>query len=180
MMGPTISITKQQSGRQRFDQVIVALRNVEVLVGIPQSTSSRRGEMINSAELLYIHTHGSPVRGIPARPVIEPAIQADGNRQAIAQELRDAAAALMQGRAAESKQYLQRAGMAGMNASKAWFVDPRNHWAPNSPATVARKGSDRPLIDTGAMRRAIVWVLRGQTDLPTEAQQLEKTNLKLR
>lgn len=29
------------------------------------------------------------------------------------------------------------------------------NWAPNAPATVARKGSDSPLIDTGELRRSI-------------------------
>lgn len=28
---------------------------------------------------------------------------------------------------------------------------------PNSPVTIARKGSDNPLIDTGAMRQAVTW-----------------------
>ena len=28
---------------------------------------------------------------------------------------------------------------------------------PNSPVTIARKGSSKPLIDTGAMRAAVTW-----------------------
>lgn len=30
---------------------------------------------------------------------------------------------------------------------------------PNSPVTIARKGSSNPLIDTGAMRQAVTWKL---------------------
>lgn len=35
-------------------------------------------------------------------------------------------------------------------------------WVPNAPSTIARKGSDRPLIDTGELRRSIAYkVTRG-------------------
>lgn len=30
---------------------------------------------------------------------------------------------------------------------------------PNSAVTIARKGSSNPLIDTGAMRQAVTWVV---------------------
>lgn len=33
-------------------------------------------------------------------------------------------------------------------------------WEPNSPYTIARKGSDKPLIDTGRMRQSIVYVIK--------------------
>lgn len=33
-------------------------------------------------------------------------------------------------------------------------------WADNDPYTVKRKGSSKPLIDTGTLRNAITWVIR--------------------
>lgn len=33
-------------------------------------------------------------------------------------------------------------------------------WEPNSPYTIAKKGSDKPLIDTGRMRQSIVYVIK--------------------
>lgn len=30
---------------------------------------------------------------------------------------------------------------------------------PNSPVTIERKGSSNPLIDTGAMRQAVTWII---------------------
>jgi hypothetical protein len=30
-------------------------------------------------------------------------------------------------------------------------------WKANSPVTIILKGSDKPLIDTGSLRRSIVW-----------------------
>lgn len=33
-------------------------------------------------------------------------------------------------------------------------------WEPNAPSTIARKGSSKPLIDTGRMRQSIVYVIK--------------------
>lgn len=141
------------------------LAKSDVLVGIPQAKNSRRGHgagnRIGNAELLYIHTNGSPIRGIPARPVIEPAIQASGNKEPIQLELKLAAIAIMShGDPAEAFQHLSKAGMIGVNAARQWFFDPRNNWAPNAPSTIRRKGSSQPLIDTGSLRAAITYVVR--------------------
>ena len=134
------------------------LANREVLVGIPAGENARNSGEINNAALLYIHTHGSPLRNIPARPVIEPAIEDAKDR--IAREIRLALEAAGDGRADAAEQYLERAGMAAQNASRAWFTNPNNHWAPNSPRTIAQKGSSRPLIDTGSLRKSIIYVVR--------------------
>jgi hypothetical protein len=44
-------------------------------------------------------------------------------------------------------------------------IDTARNWAkPNAPRTIAKKGFDLPLIDTGQMRRAVTWrVERGGT-----------------
>jgi hypothetical protein len=108
---------------------------------------------------LYIHTFGSPSMQIPPRPILEPAIEAAGNKEKIEAELKLAAAAALDGDDRLCKQYLQRAGMMAQIVVKAWFVDPRNNWPPNAPSTIKRKGSDRPNIDTSQLRNAISWVL---------------------
>ena len=115
---------------------------------------------VNNAQLLYIHSKGSPARNIPARPVIEPAISAPDNKKAIAYELANAARASLEGKPVT--RHLQRAGIAGMNASKAWFTDSRNNWAPHKPSTIKAKGSDKPLIDTGALRASITYVVKSE------------------
>lgn len=161
-MNPKISISRSGPGAAQLRARLESLSKSDVLVGIPQKTTQRRKQAINNASLLYIHTHGSPGRNIPARPVIEPAIAADGNRQIIATELADAAKAHLQGDDTQTQNHLDRAGIAGTNASKSWFTDARNNWAPNAPSTIKRKGSDRPLIDTGTLRRSLTYVVRVQ------------------
>ena len=123
-------------------------------------TTAAISNKVNNAQLLYIHSKGSPINNIPARPVIEPAIQATGNKEAIAYELSKAVSASMEGK--PSLMFLKRAGIAAQNASKAWFTDSRNNWAPNKAATIKAKGSDKPLIDTGALRQAITYVVEDE------------------
>ena len=159
-MPPTIQLQKSGNGAEGLRQALERLSRCDVLVGIPQNKNSREGEKVGNAELLYILSHGSPVRGIPARPVIEPAIKADGNRQPISEQLNLAVQAMLQGDVKGVERYLKLAGVVASNACKAWFLDSRNNWAPNKPATIKAKGSDKPLIDTGSLRKAITYVVR--------------------
>lgn len=155
-MNPRIQVIHKtgNGGVKGLKERLEQLCKTEVYVGITQSHSSRPGKVTN-AELMYIHTNGSPLRGIPARPVIQPAVQADGNKQAIAGELKEAAKQTLRGNPDEAMDALHRAGVAGTSAAKVWFDDPRNNWAPNRPSTIRRKKSQRPLIDTGTLRREI-------------------------
>lgn len=117
-------------------------------------TNDRR---YREAYQMYIQAHGSPLWHTPPRPVIEPAIEA--NKEEIAELLEEAASERMQGNKREWLNNLRKAGMMGQNVSRGWFTDRRNGWAENAPATIKAKGSNRPLIDTGAMRRAITYVV---------------------
>ena len=111
----------------------------------------------DAALKLYLHSHGSMAFQIPPRPVIEPAIEA--NKEPICLELKKAAISTLDHKKPDAITHLKLAGMTGQNAARAWFTDPRNHWAPNAPSTIARKGSDKPLIDTGDFRKSITYVL---------------------
>lgn len=177
--GPQITLARK-SGAAALAKRISGLTKLVAYVGVPASTTKDRAtqllgmasnvkggkrkkklvkaaqEDITNAETLFLLSKGSPMRGQPPRPVLEPSIVADGNRQAIASELIQSAKASMQGDKVQALSRMKRAALAGQNAARKWFTDPRNHWAPNAPSTIARKGSDRPGIDTGATRAAII------------------------
>lgn len=53
---------------------------------------------------------------------------------------------------------LRKAGMLGQNVVRRYFVED-NGWPPNAPSTIAQKGSDRPLIDTGELRKSVAYVV---------------------
>jgi hypothetical protein len=180
------TVTVKHGGQKNIAVLRAALRSLQkshVYVGIPTttamdrkrqvmgvavtSTGKRRVRLekmavdsgINNAELLYIHTHGSPRKHIPARPVIEAAISETENKKKIAQELSKVAQLALQGKPQEAAKQLDKAGQLGENVSRAWFTNPKNGWAPNAPSTIRRKGSSRPLIDTGSLRKAITHVV---------------------
>lgn len=176
--GPQITIARK-SGAEALVKRMADLTRLAAYVGVPAAGRDARTaqllEMagkkkvrlkkaaegdVSNAELLFIHTNGSPVKHIPARPVLQPAVEADGNRQAIANELSASVKATLSGDKEQAEKKMLRAALAGQNVARKWFTDGRNGWAPNAPATIKRKGSDRPLIDTGALRAAIVGVVR--------------------
>jgi hypothetical protein len=156
-MHPTVSVSEH--GDLNFiKEAIGKLDNAKVYVGIPEAETARDDEEITNAALMFIHTNGSEVMGIPKRAVIEPAIEYPSNKERIVSTLGQAADAMLDGNKQQAEHFIQVAGQQGSNASKRWFTDPANNWPPNKPSTIERKGSDRPLIDTGELRRAITFV----------------------
>ena len=189
-MNPTITLTEDGDGESFIKEAMGTLENAKVYVGIPEAETNRESQKdeVTNAGLLFIHTNGSPIRHIPARPVIEPSIEA--NHEPLEQGLHATADYVLDGKKAEANQMLKKVGTLGANGAKKWFTDPRNGWRQNSPETIRRKLSkltgkrlrkaldvlnsvsenmplvgttaldeiNTPLIDTGQMRRAITWV----------------------
>ena len=179
----SISVEFKGIKPEELAQKIARAARTEVLVGIPRSTAMRPGDEISNAEIAYINEHGDPARRIPPRPFMEPGLQrcrdkvstvmAEGVQQ-IAQSgsLRPAA---------------ERVGLICQASIRGVFVD--NDWKPLSPRTImaraqrtvskrkgfdeksttqqrtmlakelARRANDRPLIDTGALRQSITYVV---------------------
>jgi hypothetical protein len=183
-MNPTVSVTSKSSVTpQALTESLNSLKKKQVYVGIPATDAMERKRQvlalsrgmrgrrkkraekmavesgINNAELTYIHTHGSALRGIPPRPIIEPAIEDRENQEKILPELELAAKAALDGKSEEVVRELNLAGIVATNAVKKWFVNPKNNWAPNAPSTIRAKGSSRPLIDTAALRQAMTYVV---------------------
>ena len=153
---------KLKSGSKKRKRLEAAteddVTNAELLFIFSKGRYAKPGQ--SAAADLYLHAKGSPMQNQKPRPVLEPAVEADGNRQPIAAELAASVKASLAGDKELAVKKMKRAALAGQNAARGWFTDSRNNWAPNAPGTIARKGSDRPLIDTGAMRAAIVGVVR--------------------
>lgn len=162
-------INVSENSNENLKNLLKAVNYTEdnyVLVGIPQKTTSRPkdepGVGITNAELLFIHTNGSPVNNIPARPVIEPAIENDSER--ISKMLSNAFDALCEGNKETCERIMQQVGIRAQKVSREWFTNPANGWPPNSPGVIAaklKKGSTspKPLIDTDELRKSITYVI---------------------
>lgn len=134
----------------------------EALVGIPEENSQRGtddgGSVLTNAQLMYIHENGSPANNIPPRPVIQMGLMEEETMSRIKEYLGDGSKKALKGDVAGAQKDWERAGMVGVNSVMEKFTD--GSLAPNAPSTIARKGSSTPLIDTGALRQSITYVVR--------------------
>jgi hypothetical protein len=138
-------------------RTIQALAKKEVLIGIPDATADRPGgEEVTNAELGYLNEFGSPANNIPARPFLIPGVTRIEQQAAVL--LRKGAEHSLD-TGASAVPSLDAAGQLAENSVKRWFTDPANGWAPNTPSTIRKKGSNRPLIDTGELRRSVTHVV---------------------
>ena len=75
----------------KLRQQLAKIAQTDVYVGVPEDETNRNSGAMTNAGLLYIHTHGSALQHIPARPVLEPAIEAPDNAALITKQLGEAA-----------------------------------------------------------------------------------------
>lgn len=155
-------VKKHLSAMEREQKIIERIKELkkkEILVGIPEDTADRREGEINNPSLLYLHTHGSPLRNLPARPVIEAALEDSETQEVISADLKLVAEAIMEEDFTKAERLMKLTGMDAVNKIKEWFENPRNNWPPLKPATIKAKGSDAILVDTGQMRNSITYVI---------------------
>lgn len=162
---------------------------VGIADGLPVKDGKRSGQDSNArdefggvtnAELLFIHTNGatlkerspeelaklnggSPIKDIPPRPVIEPAIEDDKDR--LDRMLMQSADQALDGKLEKALELLKKTGVRAQSVCMRWFVNPKNNWPPNSPATFRRKQKkgatiNRPLIDTSQLRNSITYFIQ--------------------
>lgn len=143
--------------KDRVNEVIEAVRALgaqDVKVGFPESTSSRDDDAINNPALAYIHEYGAPEAGVPERPFL--VVGVEGSLGKITDVMKAGARAALKGNNLAG-QTLNRVGLIAQGSVQQKIVD--GPFIPNLPETIRRKGSDRPLIDTGALRQAVSYVV---------------------
>jgi len=132
------NISENDGDTAAIKLAIRELKETEVLIGIPEENANRKdNSIITNVELLYIHSNGSPLNNIPARPVIEPAISDASER--IGPIMGAAADAALGGDMAGMRTQLEKAGMAGQRAAQMFLRDSGNGLAPLSKSTLAAR-----------------------------------------
>ena len=129
-------------------------QNKEVAVGLP-ADSGNHPDGMSMVRLGAIHEFGAPGAGIPERSFLRvPLRSAQDELASVFKKLMQQ----VQSGDLTFDQALNQLGAKGASISQEAIsagIDPAN-----APATVAAKGSSRPLVDTGALRQSITWVVR--------------------
>lgn len=141
-------------GWNRFVREMEKARTMEVAVGIFEGSRNAEGESI--AEYATYNELGTAK--IPARPFM--ALSVDQNKAAIVKNMDLSAARITTGASTVHKE-LNRLGAQHTARVQATITGP-DIPPPLSPVTVARKGSTKTLVDTGAMTNAVTWELRAK------------------
>lgn len=152
---------KRVSRTPQVMKAVKHLSSMEVLVGIPSTTAGRTDTPINNAEIGYLMETGSPAQNIPERPFLVPGVE-NATKQ-FTPHLKAAGLSALEGKTAMIERDFDRAGMVASSAVKAKITD--GPFTPLSPKTLQKRrakgrAGERPLIDTGQLRRSVTHVVR--------------------
>ena len=116
--------------------------------------SENHSEGITVFQIGMIHEFGVPEKNIPRRSFIR--VPIENNIKEIT-KLIENNHKLVSENSMSAKVALDRIGLKAQNTIKKSFRD--NDWKANSRATVKRKGSSRPLIDTSQLIGSISYIV---------------------
>jgi hypothetical protein len=159
----SVKITDRDRGLARLARNAESVSDWVVAVGVladAEGEAAHAGTALTVLALAEVHEFGAPAAGIPQRSFVRAAVDEH------VEEIRALQKSLLQqvlGARIGVKEALERLGafVVGLIQQRiADGIDP-----PNAAATVARKGSATPLVDTGQLRASITYQVR-----PREAQ----------
>lgn len=152
--GVSFKVTKDTEGRgiKALGKIVKNIDKKIVKVGLPDSNHDDTN--LTLAQIGAIHEYGAPGAGIPERPFLAVSIKSnmgDLHRlNAVNVKL------ILHGKQSLDGALGQMGEMAKGMVQK--YISEDN-FVPLQPATVAAKGSSRPLVDTGQMRQSISYVV---------------------
>lgn len=160
-MAPTTTKVLSDKTKQ-LAKALAELTEKKVYVGIPSDKAAReKGDEVTNVEIGYWMEFGVPENNIPARPFLLPGIR--NAETAIANKMKDAGKAALAGKPEDVDAALNAAGLIGQIAVQLKITD--GPFTPLADSTIAarkRRGklSEKPLLNTGQLRRAITYVIR--------------------
>jgi len=135
---------------KRFEKILKELAKLEVAVGYQEGTAYPDGTSVVDVALW---NELGTVRS-PSRPFLRNSV--DGHKDEISRFMKRAVKEITEGKSVE--EVLKKIGVFQQKIIRKEISS--GNFEPNSPETVRRKGSDKPLIDTGLMRQSVNYVIR--------------------
>lgn len=133
-------------------------------IGVVDQSSKRKETAtlgITNAQIMFINENGSPARHIPSRPVLAMTIEwANTNllRPTMSRFYDILLSSNFNYELAE--QELNKMCMRMQTYARKIIYSNDGRLAPNAPSTIAKKGDNHPLFDTGQLARSITCILR--------------------
>lgn len=148
----------RNTATKKLGEIVGLLKDLEkakVVVGVTAATNGRDGGLSN-AMIAAVHEFGSPAQGIPERSFLRSTVTENADKYA-KMEAEKVKEAIASGRMSTYDAY-SVIGNEAMNDVKLKIAN--GPFKALDEKTVERKGSSKPLIDTGALRQAITFEVR--------------------
>lgn len=140
---------------QKLYKQINELKDGQVFIGFPEGETTHTGPNGESADMALIAAYNEfGTSTTPARPFLKQAV--DNNQDKIKAMCEQTVKDISEGKPTE--QCLKQLGAFGVGLVQETITN--GPFTPNDPKTIKRKGSDKPLIDTGQMRQSVHYIIR--------------------
>ena len=153
---------KTTAAGERFLKELQELSQMQVRVGFQRGKKHKGKGKRAGVDLVDIALYNElGTDTIPSRPFLAQTVdqQGDSIKQASAEMVVQVVEGKMKG-----KQALKNIGVLVKGAVQQQMVE--GEFVPNAPSTIQRKGSDKPLIDTGQLRQGVSYKIcrKGEYD----------------
>lgn len=151
-------VTINDLGIGKLRKQLEQLSRVRILVGVQGEEAKRTHPGTDLSNGLIAHWLHYGTKRMPARPYVDRAIATMQKRAG--DLMKKAIADLIDGRAHTVVDALAPVGAAAVD-EVTHEIDTATEWAaPLAQSTIDRKGHDRPLVDTGTIRKATTYTIR--------------------
>lgn len=142
---------------QKLINPLSVLSKFSLEIGVFTGKTKRKVRVgITNAELMFIHENGSPLRHIPSRPVLQMTI--DWASKNLLQNVIDKCIKIVLDTGANEsliEQELNKFAIRIENYARKLIYSNDGRLAANAASTIAKKGDNHPLFDTGQLARSI-------------------------
>lgn len=154
MIRPDVSLIGKQQVEEAMKKLAEQLQGAtRVLVGVPKGAGVYE-DGLTIATVAAVNNFGSADGVIPPRPFLAPAIEKGAPQY---QRLAEVMIPKVLTGEMDMRMLLEQMGQLAEGHIKQEITDLKI--PPNAKSTIAAKGSDNPLIDTGALRQSIRYVI---------------------
>ena len=126
-------------------------------IGVFTGKSHRKVQVgITNAELMFIHENGSPLRNIPARPVLQMTLDY-ANKNLVEPAVDKCVKIILDNGPDETlvERELNKLAIKLENYARKIIYSNDGRLAPNAPSVAKAKGGNHPLFNTGQLARSI-------------------------